>query len=254
MQSVISDASRAVIRGCSRDQITTSGETRSQLYQRLRAEAAWDIAEAEKELVRRRSRDAGMTKAASGQQAWDAIAVAFPPVDVVTWFEFSSRVTRPPLLSRVSDVTDETAAIAGAWSLSMTLAASLATRCPEIRKNCMSLILAIDKRLSLEPADALIMSETLITERLDIIAERPNAVVARTLQLFQAYQAAETSYSESVTDELRNFSQILELLPHLVDQQWANIRPWLFGLRSNEARRFLARACDKPAKMSSRIA
>ena len=56
MQSV-SDASRAVIRGCSRDQITASGESRSELYRRLRSECCWHVAESEKEAVRRQCRD-----------------------------------------------------------------------------------------------------------------------------------------------------------------------------------------------------
>ena len=115
-----------------RNLVTGSGETRSELFQRLRAECVWDAAERLKEQVRAECRNRGETKRQAGISAWDAIAAAYPAVNAVTWNAFISRSHRAPGISTAVDVTDESAALAAAWVGSMQLLGSLATRCSEI--------------------------------------------------------------------------------------------------------------------------
>ncbi len=74
-----------------RNLLTSSGESRSQLFQRLRSECVWDDAERLKEDLRTESRNRGETKRQAGITAWDAIAEAYPVADAVTWNEFVSR-------------------------------------------------------------------------------------------------------------------------------------------------------------------
>jgi hypothetical protein len=228
-----------------RDVPTVSGETRSQLYQRLRSEGSWDVAEAEKELVRKQCRAAGKTKAESGRRAWDAIATAFPPVDASTWHEFDSRSWRPPLVSKLSDLTDETATMAKFWTGSTRLIASLATRCPTIRENSHAVLLAIDARLRLEPADSLVFDSVALAQLDEAAFANPKDVLGHAQELFRDYQSTSTPYSEAVADELRNLLHLMELTPNLIDQQWSRVSRWLWGPDAQKARNHLTRACEE---------
>jgi len=113
---------------------TAGGETRSQFFQRLRSECVWDAAELLKEQVRAECRNRGETKRQAGICAWNAIAKTYPKPDAATWNEFTSRSHRPPGISTATDVTKESAELAGAWVGSMQLLGSLATRCPEVAR------------------------------------------------------------------------------------------------------------------------
>ena len=75
-------------RSGTRNLITSSGETRSQLFQRLRAEYVWEDAERLKEQVRAECRNRGETKRQAGISAWNAIAKVYPEPDAVTWKAF----------------------------------------------------------------------------------------------------------------------------------------------------------------------
>ena len=114
---------------------TAGGETRSQLFQRLRSECVWDDAELLKEQVRAECRNRGETKRQAGISAWNAIAKTYPKPDTATWNEFTSRSHRPPGISTATDVTKESAALTGAWVGSMQLLGSLTTRCPEVARS-----------------------------------------------------------------------------------------------------------------------
>jgi hypothetical protein len=237
-----------------RNTVTASGETRSELYRRLRSEGAWDVAEEFKEIERARCRSAGSTKAEAGVQAWDAVAKAFPVADAATCFEFISRSHRPPLVSTVADITDETELLARAWSVTLTIAGRLATRCPEIRENCGPLIQAIDVRQNMEPADSMLINAEAIERIEDYMIANSTDMVRFSQGLFSNYQTSANPYSDAVADELEKLSKLMRLLPNLIDLQWSRITSWLHGPRRIEAGRFLARACENQAELSSRIA
>lgn len=238
----------------SRQRVILSGETRSQLYRRLRSEGVWDVAEEFKEIERARCRSAGMTKAQAGVQAWDSIAIAFPPPDTATWHDFTSRALRPPLICQEVELTDEIAALAGAWYVTMKLSGSLATRCPEVAKHSSSLLQAVDVRQSMESADGLIINEAPLLKLINFMISTPPECVRQAKELFARYESAPTPYGRAVADELVKLIEIMELLPALVEEHWDTIKPWLFGPRRREAERFLARACEEQAELSSRVA
>lgn len=241
-------------RGATRNLATSSGESRSQLYRRLRSEGAWDVAEEFKEIERARCRSAGMTKPQAGVQAWDSIAVAFPFPDTATWNAFTSRALRPPLISHEVELTDEIASLAAAWCVTMKLAGSLATRCPEVATHSGSLLQAVDVRLRMERSEGLIINEAAILKLINFMISAPTEFVRQAKQLFARYESSTTPYGTAVADELAKLIEVMELLPALVEEHWDRIRPWLFGTRRVEAGRFLARACEKQAKLSSRVA
>ena len=233
---------------------TAGGETRSELYRRLRSEGAWDVAEEFKECERARCRSAGMTKAQAGVNAWDAIAVAFPPPDTATWTAFTSRSLRPPLISQEVDLTDEIATLAAAWCVTMKLSGCLATRCPEVAANSSSLLQAVDVRQSMESAGGRIINEAALLKLINFMISSPTEFVRQAKELFARYESASTQYSRAVADELARLLELMELLPALVEEHWDRIRLWLFGSRRIEAERFLARACENQAELSSRVA
>ena len=234
-----------------RDALTVSGESRSQFYQRLRSEGAWEIAEELKEVERRQCRDAGLTKAESGRRAWDSIAEAFPVVDVVTWHDFESRRNRPPLIRTVEEATDENSAIARSWIVAMTATGILATRCHQIGQCCSPLLQAIRNRQELEPTDALVFEDDAVRRLNEFLVANPQSMLSHVQQLFSDYRSTGTPYSDAVAAELSKFNDVLELTPKLIDRQWAQTTRWLHGPRSVEVTRFLARACDKTAVVSS---
>jgi hypothetical protein len=241
-------------RVATRNLATSSGESRSQLYRRLRSEGAWDVAEEFKEIERARCRSVGMTKAQAGAQAWDSIAVAFPPPDTATWNAFTSRALRPPLISQGVDLTDEIATLAAVWCVTMKLSGSLATRCPEVAAHSSSLLQAVDVRQSMESASGPIINEEAILKLINFMISDPTKFVRKAKELFARYEPAPTPYGTSVSDELNELIELMELLPALVEKHWDRITPWLFGPRRTEAERFLARACENQAELSSRIA
>lgn len=251
MQTVIAEASHAVIRRSSRDRATASGETRSQLYQRLRSEGSWEIAEELKEVERRQCRDTGMTKAEAGRRAWDAVAEAFPIVDAVTWHDFESRRNRPPLIRTIEEATDENSAIAQMWIVAMTVTGSLATRCCEIGQCCSPLLQAICDRQELEPTGALVFDDDAVGRLDEYLVANPQSAVTDAKQFFSGFRSTGTPYDDAVAAELVKFNEVLGLTPELIDRQWAQTTRWLFGPRSLEATRFLARACEKQAVLSS---
>lgn len=67
-----------------RNLATSSGESRSQLFQRLRSERVWDAAERLKEEVRAECRSRGLNKRGSGTEAWNSIAATYPRPDAAT--------------------------------------------------------------------------------------------------------------------------------------------------------------------------
>jgi len=195
-----------------------------------------------------------MTKAQAGVQAWDAIAIAFPPLDSATWNVFRSRLLQPPLISQVEEVTAEVATLAGVWCVTMTLSGSLATRCPEVATHSRTLLDAIDVRRSMESASGLFINEAAILKLINFMISAPTKFVRQAKELFARYESAPTPYGTAVADELAKLIELMKLLPALVEEHWDRIRPWLFGPRRIEAERFLARACENQAELSSRIA
>ena len=186
--------------------------------------------------------------------AWDSIAVAFPPPDTATWTAFTSRSLRPPLISQEVDLTDEIATLAAAWCVTMKLAGCLATRCPEVATNSSSLLQAVDVRQSMESAGGRIINEAALLKLINFMISSPTEFVRQAKELFARYESASTQYSRAVADELARLLELMELLPALVEEHWDRIRLWLFGSRRIEAERFLARACENQAELSSRVA
>lgn len=231
-------------RSGTRDQVTSSGETRSQLFQRLRSECVWDDSEQLKEQVRVACRNRGISKRAAGVEAWDAVADAFPIPDANIWNAFTSRSGRPPLISMAEDATGESVAIAQAWRTSMMLVASLATRCREIGERSGTLLQAISDRQGIEPVGSLIFDADAVSHMNVFLEGSPEVVVTHSQNLFSGYQLAGSAYSKAVAVELRNFNQVLELTQELIDKQWPRITAWLWGPRASEVGRFLARACE----------
>lgn len=241
-------------RAATRNFATASGESRSQLYRRLRSEGAWEVAEEFKEFERVRCRSAGMTKAQAGVQAWDSIAIAFPPPDAATWNAFTSRSLRPPLICQEVELTDEIAALAGVWCVTMKLAGSLATRCPEVAKHSRALLKAVDVRRSMESAGGLIINEATFLKLSNFMISAPTEFVRQSKELVARYESGPTPYGTAVADELAKLIEFMELLPALVEEHWGRISRWLFGPRRIEAERFLARACENQEELSSRTA
>lgn len=237
--ATVLDQSRQV---ATRNLATLSGETHSELFQRLRAECVWEDAERLKEQVRTECRNRGETKRQAGIMAWDAIARAYPVADAITWNAFISRSLRAPGISTAADVTKESVSLAAVWSVSMKLLGSLATRCPEIADNSAPLLSAVDARLSGEPRDALVINETAI--RHQVMIDDPRRFVNHAQNLFVAYESTGSSYSDSVADELRNLHQLLELSLPLLDERWSKITCWLWGPRSEEVVKYLTHACE----------
>ena len=238
-------------RPTSRDTLTASGESRSQLYRRLRSEGAWELAEEFKETERARSRSAGMTKAQAGVQAWDSVAIAFPPADAVTWAAFNSRSLRPPFISQEVDLTDGIVTLAGAWYCTMKLAGCLATRCPQIKRHSRALLNAIDVRLGLEPLNGMMINEDAVRNMTHFMVSDPAEFLRQARTLFAGYESASTPYGNAVANEFAKLIDFMELLAEFVVEHWDRIRPWLFGPRQREAERFLARACKDQAKVST---
>ena len=234
-----------------RNLTTSSGETRSQLFQRLRAEFVWQDAEVLKQQIRSEARSRGMTKRESGVAAWNAVADTYPIPDAQTWHALMTRSLKPPLVSTAADVTDETTTIVNYWTGSIRLIASLATRCDVIGANRRSLIRAIDVRQTMEPAGSCVLNDDGLKLLDDYMLANPNDVVVHSQRLFSAYLTTESSYSDAVADELRNLNQVLELVPELIEKQWPRVSAWLWGPRCFEVRRTLTRACEKQALMSS---
>ena len=226
-----------------RNLVTSSGESRSELFQRLRSEFVWPDAEVLKERVRANARSRGLTKRDASVESWNAVADAYPIPDARTWHEFMTRSWRPPLVSTLSDLTDATATIAKFWTGSTRLIASLATRCPTIRENSHAVLLAIDARLRLEPADSLVFDSVALAQLDEAAFANPKDVLGHAQELFRDYQSTSTPYSEAVADELRNLLHLMELTPNLIDQQWSRVSRWLWGPDAQKARNHLTRAC-----------
>lgn len=231
-------------RVATRNLATSSGESRSQLFQRLRAECVWDDAERLKEQVRAECRNRGETKRQSGISAWNAIARAYPIADAVTWNAFVLRSLRAPGISTSADVTKESASLAAAWSISMKLIGNLGTRCSEIADSGVPLLAAVDARLSMEPRDAMVVNEAAIRHVVQAMVDDPRRFVIHAQNRFVAYESTGSSYSDSVAHELRNMRQLLELSSLLIDEQWPRIKCWLCGTRASEVAKFLTRACE----------
>lgn len=228
-----------------RNLLTCSGESRSQLFQRLRAECVWDDAERLKEDVRTESRNRGETKRQAGIAAWDAIAGAYPIADAVTWNAFISRSHRAPGISTVADVTDESAALAAAWVGSMQLLGSLATRCSEISDSCAPLLAAVDARLNQEPRDAQIVNRDAVRRIVQIMADDPGRLINHVQTLFARFEPTDSPYSDAVAVELQNLNQGMELCSSLINEQWPRISSWLWGMRASDVARYLTRACEE---------
>ena len=237
-----------------RQRVTLSGESRSELYRRLRSEGAWNVADECKEIERARCRSAGMTKSQAGVQAWDFIAITFPPPDTATWHAFTSRALRPPLISQGVALTDEIATLAAVWCVTMKLSGCLATRCPEVATNSSSLLQAVDVRLGMEQSKGLVINEKAILKPINFMISAPAELMRQAKELIAGYESAPTPYGSAVADELNKLIELMELLPALVEEHWDRVRPWLFGPRRIEAERFLARACENHAELSSRVA
>lgn len=227
-----------------RNLLTCSGESRSQLFQRLRSECVWDAAERLKEDVRTESRNRGETKRQAGIAAWNAIAEAYSIPDAVTWNAFVSRSHRAPGISTVADVTDDSASLAGAWAVSLKLLGSLSTRCPEVNANCHPVLDAIDLRLSMEPAAALIVSEAVLDDLIKSMVENPSQYMEAAQRLFSTYKTTDSSYSAAVADELHKLCQLMELSTPLIETQWPRISLWLWGPRAADVTKYLTRACE----------
>jgi len=227
-----------------RNLVTSSGETRSQIFQRLRSECVWEDAERLKEQVRIECRSRGETKRQAGIIAWDAIARAYPVADAVTWNEFVSRSLRAPGISTAEDVNDESATLAAVWSVSMQLLGSLATRYTEIADNCAPLLAAVDARMSGEPRDAMVVNAAAIRHVVQIMIDDPRRFVSHAQPLFVAYESTGSPYSDSVADELRNLNQLLELSLPLLDESWSRVTCWLWGPRASDVTEHLTHACE----------
>jgi hypothetical protein len=238
-------AERLNTRSGTRNLATSSCETRSQLFQRLRAECVWDYSERLKEQVRTECRNRGETKREAGISAWNAVARAYPVADSVTWNAFVSRSLRAPGISTAADVTRESASLAAAWAVSMQLLGSLATRCSEIADSCVPLLTAVDVRLSEEPRDALIVNEAAIRHVVQIMIDDPRRFLSHAQNRFVEYESTGSPYSDAVADELRNLHQILGLSSPLLDERWPRITCWLWGTRASEVTKFLTRACEQ---------
>ncbi|MFT5328414.1 MAG: hypothetical protein ACI8P0_006327 [Planctomycetaceae bacterium] len=237
-------AERLNTRSGTRNLATSSGETRSQLFQRLRSECVWDDAERLKEQVRTECRNRRETKREAGISAWNAIAKAYPPADAGTWRAFVTRSLRAPGISTAADVNKKSALLAATWTTSMMMMGGLATRCSEIFDNCAPLLSAVDARLSEEPRDALVINETAIRHIVQIMIDDPRRFVNHALNLFVAYESTGSPYTDSVANELRNLHQILELSSPLLDERWPRVTCWLWGTRSVEVVKYLTRACE----------
>lgn len=231
-------------RVATRNLATSSGETRSELFQRLRAECVWEDAERLKEQIRTECRNRGETKRQAGISAWDAIAEAYPVADAITWNAFMSWSLRAPGISTVADVTKESASLAAAWAVSMKLLGSLATRCSEITDNCTPLLAAVDARLRMEPRDALIVNEDAVRHIVQIMIDDPGRFINHAQARFAAFESTGSRYSDAVTVELQNLNQSMELCSLLIDERWPRISSWLWGPRSAEVIRYLTRACE----------
>lgn len=223
-----------------RDQITCTGESRSQLFQRLRNECRWNQAEQLKEEMRVRCRAEGLTKAESGRQAWNEVARQFPPVSAELWFQFTSRVRYPPKLSSDVEVTESDRMVGSAWSTAMILIGSLATVCPEIRDQCHDLLQSIDRRRADRSVGLLILSDSGISRLEDLVRDNPLQIVADARHTFEAVNPD----SEICRDELFKLRTVIELTPELIAAEWDRIKPWLFGPDREKVRRALARACE----------
>jgi hypothetical protein len=231
-------------RSGTRHSATAGGETRSRLFQRLRAECVWDDAERLKEQVRTECRNRGETKRQAGIIAWNAIAKAYPVADAVTWNAFVSRSLRAPGISTAADVTKESATLAAAWAVSMKLLGSLSTRCPEVTASCHPVLDAIDVRLRMEPADGLSVNETALGHLIESMVENPKQYVEAAQRLFSKYKTTGSPYSAAVADELHKLFQLMELSTPLVEKQWPRISLWLWGPRASNVTKYLTHACE----------
>ena len=136
----------------------------------------------------------------------------------------------------------------------MKLSGCLATRCPEVAANSSSLLQAVDVRQSMESAGGRIINEAALLKLTNFMISAPTKFVRQAKALFARYESAPTPYGTAVADELNTLIELMELLPALVEGHWDRIRLWLFGSRRIEAERFLARACENQAELSSRVA
>jgi predicted sugar kinase len=106
----------------------------------------------------------------------------------------------------------------------------------------------------MESAGGRIINEAALLKLINFMISSPTEFVRQAKELFARYESASTQYSRAVADELARLLELMELLPALVEEHWDRIRLWLFGSRRIEAERFLARACENQAELSSRVA
>jgi len=224
-----------------RDQVTCGGETRSQLYRRLKAEIAWSQAEALKETERQRCRSAGMTKAAAGQAAWDAVARNYPPVDAVTWGRLMMFIDNPPVAP--AELPD----LSVLWSTVMAMTGALSLRCHEIGQAVDPLIEAIAHRRSLEDRATCFNATDEVQRQLQAAATSPLLVIEGAVGEFNRYQVSESEYSVAVHAELAKFNDVLKLLPKSIDQQWKKTIGWLCGSDALRVQKYLLRVHAREA-------
>ena len=218
-----------------RNLITSSGESRSQLYRRLKLEMVWNQAEDVKEAERQRCRAAGMSKTAAGQSAWDAVARAYPPVDAVTWDKLLTAAYSPP------DVSLESPELSLAWWGALTLAGYLALRCPELRLASVPLLEAIAHRRSVEGSVACTLDDAEKLRLAEAMLPQPKSVVEEARSVFQNYSTTALPHSVSVGDELFKSIDLLDLLPKLIDRQWERTIAWACGPQDLQVRKYLLR-------------
>lgn len=223
-----------------RNLVTCSGETRSQLYRRLKLELAWPAAESLKEAERRRCRAAGMTKAAAGKAAWDSVAHKFPPADATTWFRLMELSDHPP--SSTVDSKD----LPILWAVTLKISAVLAIRCHEIGEAAKPLVAAISQRRSLEPGVVPFGSADEAQRRLQSSVDSPTLTVQEASEEFSRYVGSDSAYAAAVRVELTKFKSLLDLIPNAADRQWARTIAWLCGPDATRVKKYLLRvhACE----------
>jgi DNA-binding IclR family transcriptional regulator len=141
-------------------------------------------------------------------------------------------------------VNEENLAIAGIWYALMSLTGTLAVRCREIGDNCGPVLRAIRERQETESANLMMFNDVATLRIEQFMIANPHDVVSHARRLFSAYQTTGSFYSVMVDEELQKLCQLMELMPELIDRQWARTSLWLWGPRSDEVRKHLTRACE----------
>ena len=103
---------------------------------------------------------------------------------------------------------------------------------------------AIDGRLSLEPANALIVNEAAVSNLMEGMVANPGQFMKAAHRQLSTCQSPGSQYEEAVADELRKLSQLMELSTPWIERKWPRIKAWLWGPRSSEVIRYLTRACE----------